>query len=242
MKIIFLPEKAKDYYKYMFFYWIAIWIILFLISTLLMLPKISKSGYTFRQDICLEYATSGRFDESSKCIDFGKPIYLPVGKVLIDNFKSYGLWSGFWVLVIGLFLRRGQKIQEVKEKAGNNYEVGNDYEFINNTGGKELVALGYNDTVKCDIYWEDIIASKNNKNDIINAEGESIIDSSLDFDPSEAANIINKACPFCGGDVDRFYFISNEKRESEYTGWMEVCFKCKKPIYFKIDAIDEFRI
>lgn len=112
----------------------------------------------------------------------------------------------------------------------------NKYEFINNAGGKEVVTLGYKNTEKCDIYWEDIIASKNNKKDIINADGESIMISG--FSPSEASGFVNKTCPFCGGDVDRFYFVSNEKRESEYTGWMEACFKCKKPIYFEINVMD----
>ncbi len=119
MKFFSLPETTKDYPKYMLVYWITIWMIFFLISTISILPKISENGYVFRQDVCLEYGTTGRFDEFEKCIDYGEPIYKPVGKTLLDNFKTYGINSGIFVLIIGLFLRHGQKIQEQKTKSSH---------------------------------------------------------------------------------------------------------------------------
>lgn len=103
------------------------------------------------------------------------------------------------------------------------------YEFPNNEGEKVKINVGYSEDVKADIYWDDIVASKNN----INNNGSEFIDSN--FHPEEASNFVNKVCPKCGGTVNRFYFMSNKKREFEYTDWMEVCFKCKKILYFDVD-------
>ncbi|MEI8328042.1 MAG: hypothetical protein WCG02_02800 [Candidatus Taylorbacteria bacterium] len=231
MKLTFLPEKSKDYYKYMLCYWIAIWSFAFLISSLSILPRLSEGGYTFRQDTCLEYTDSGRFNESRECVDYGQPIYLPVGKFLSENFRSYGLWSGFSVLVIGLFLRNGKKFREKNELRT--------YEFINDAGDEEVYTLGYRSSGEFDIYWEDILASKNNREEIITADGTGLIIS--DFDPSEATDFINTSCPICNRSVDRFYYIENfSKKDDEYgdSGWMEVCFKCRKLIYFDTSSRD----
>lgn len=102
------------------------------------------------------------------------------------------------------------------------------YKFLDSEGKEITVSFGNDDTAECDIYWEDIVAEKNNKKETINADGTSVLIGG--FDPVNATDITNKSCPFCGGDVDRFYFIGNKKRGIEDSGWMEACFNCKKPI------------
>lgn len=116
----------------------------------------------------------------------------------------------------------------------------NTYEFINNAGDKEVYTIGYKNSGKFNIYWDDIIASKNNKKDIITTDGASL--DMPEFDPSEATDFVNVKCPICGASIDRFFYIDNfgGKKEEEYgdVGWMEVCFKCKKLIYLDTSIID----
>lgn len=111
-------------------------------------------------------------------------------------------------------------------------------EFVNYAGNKEIITLGYKDTEKCDIYWDDIIASKYNKKEIVNDGGTDLNVMDSDFDPEEALDFINKTCPFCNGSVDRFFFIANKKRDIEWNRWMEFCFKCKKLIFLETDLRD----
>lgn len=81
-----------------------------------MLPNISSNGYVVRKDVCIEEGPAGRFDESTQCLDYGPPIYAPVGKELRDNFVNYGTSSFFTVLIIGLFLMNGTRIEENKNR------------------------------------------------------------------------------------------------------------------------------
>ncbi len=82
-----------------------------------MLPKISTNGYVVRKDVCLEEASSGRFDEYTECVEYGDPYYIPVGKELLNNFKNYGIFSFVIVISTGLFLMFGKRIEE---KQSNN--------------------------------------------------------------------------------------------------------------------------
>ena len=97
----------------MLIYWLAIWASLFLYSTVVMLPNISANGHVVKKVTCLEEVTAGRFDESSECVEYGPPYYVPVGDELKNNFNNYGVGSFFGVLIIGLFLMRGKKIQPI---------------------------------------------------------------------------------------------------------------------------------
>ncbi len=111
-----LPETSNRYPVYILIYWIAIWGLLFLHSTIKILPNISTNGYVVRKDVCLEEAPTGRFDESTECIEYGEPYYVPVGKELIGNFKSFGIGSFIIVLIIGLLLMHGKRIEEKRPK------------------------------------------------------------------------------------------------------------------------------
>lgn len=239
----FLPNTSKEYPLRFFIYWLIIWVLLFLYSIVIMLPKISHNGYVVRKDVCLEEGTTGRFDEYTKCLEYGEPNYVPVGKELINNFKNYGFGSFIVVFFIGWILRNGQKIEERKNKKPLFDDLKKDekkidtYEFSRHDGEKVKITVGHSDTDKADIYWDDIVASKNNSyEDLCDENGDQWIDSN--YHPEEALNFVNKVCPKCGDTVNRFYFYSNKKREFEYTDWMEVCFKCKKILYFDVDYKD----
>lgn len=112
----------------------------------------------------------------------------------------------------------------------------NRYEYTDEAGKKVVLTLGYEGKGKFDIYWDDIIASKNNIDKIILNNGDTL--ETPDFDPEEAKDFINTKCPFCSGNVNRFFYISDEKRESDYTAWMEVCWKCKRVLYLDTNIID----
>lgn len=66
--------------------------------------------------MCLETTSTGRFDEQEKCVEYGKPLYIPVGEELRNNFKQFGLYSGIWIVIIGVILMKGQQIEERKIK------------------------------------------------------------------------------------------------------------------------------
>lgn len=111
------------------------------------------------------------------------------------------------------------------------------YEFTRYGGEKVKITIGYSDAEKADIYWDDIVAAKNNSyDDLCDENGTQWLDSN--YDPEGALDLVNKVCPKCGGAVDRFYFYSNKKREDQDAAWMEVCFKCKKILYFDVDFKD----
>ncbi len=112
----------------------------------------------------------------------------------------------------------------------------NKYEYTNEVGEKVTLTLGYAGKGKFDIYWDDIIASRNNIEEIILKNGDRL--ETPDFDPEEAREFANTKCPACLGNVDRFFFLSDERRESDYTGWMEVCFKCKRLLYLDTNLRD----
>ena len=176
------------------------------------------------------YARSLFFD---KPLIFGNKLFMFVSNLIIILFVTISIWLIFvnWktFLLLILIIATLGYIKGLLNKNNDEKRDHDTYEFINNAGGKEVVTIGYDDTEKCDIYWEDIVASKD--------YNENYIDTSIDEE--EALNLINKKCPFCDGIINRFYFESNEKRESQYTGWMEVCLKCKKPIYFKVEVMDK---
>ncbi len=111
----FIPDTLRQYPLFMFIYWIVIWGIFFLVSTIDMLPNISKNGYVVRKDVCLETVPAGRFDESTQCVEYGNSYYVPVGEELINNFKRIGIGSFIFVLLTGIVLMNGKRI-EVKEK------------------------------------------------------------------------------------------------------------------------------
>lgn len=116
----------------------------------------------------------------------------------------------------------------------------NIYKFpaIIGSNKKVLLTLGYNDNDKCDIYWKDIVASRNNKKEIVDNYNNDCTIVISGFSPENSLDFVNKKCPFCGGNIDRFFYIDNFS-ENDFdnwgdTGWMEVCFKCKKPIYYQV--------
>jgi len=104
------------------------------------------------------------------------------------------------------------------------------YEFVNEDGKKEVYTIGYKKNGKFDIYWEDIIASKNNKHGIVLPDGTELIDTNVDENNTK---LINRKCSFCMSDVDRFVCVHNfSKNDGDYDAeWMEVCWKCKKVLY-----------
>ena len=114
MKI--LPNTSKEYPLRFFIYWLIIWAILFLYSTVTMLPKISSNGYVVRKDVCIEEGTTGRFDEYTECLEYGDPYYVPIGKELLSNFKTYGFNSFLIIFIIGWFLRSVKKTEERNTK------------------------------------------------------------------------------------------------------------------------------
>jgi hypothetical protein len=145
------------------------------------------------------------------------------------------------IMIIGvaIFAIIDKFIQNIKFSKKNKEKKYDTYEFINEEGNKQIYTIGYNDAEKFDIYWADVIASKNNKKEIITADGVSLMMSG--FDPSEATNFLNKTCSSCDGNVDRFYFIDNfSKMDDEYgdDGWMEVCFKCRKILFLETGSRD----
>jgi len=111
------------------------------------------------------------------------------------------------------------------------------YEFINNPEDEQTVTVGYDDAEKCDIHWGNVVASRVNKNSIVCSNGTEYLDTSFDEKETE---VVNKQCPFCGGHVDRFLYVDNFKNGKNGDwgdiGWMEVCFRCKKPIYLKFES------
>lgn len=139
---------------------------------------------------------------------------------------------------IGRKINGFQKEQSNKNGSTENASQENKidtYEFPDFKNEKLKITVGYSDDVKADIYWDDIVASKNNithTHDGVNLE---LCDSN--YDPEGVSNFVNKICPKCGGVINRFYFLSKEvDGRDEYSGaWMEVCFKCKKVLYFDLD-------
>ena len=125
-----LPDKSKDYPLRFLFYWLILWALLFLYSTITMIPKISNDGRTVRKDVCLEEGSVGRFDEYTECFEYGRPNYVPVGKELIDDFKRHGFSSFFIMFIIGWFLRGGKKVEERINKKPFN-EILSDKRIIN---------------------------------------------------------------------------------------------------------------
>jgi len=224
-----LPDKSKDYPLRFFFYWLVVWAFLFLYSTIIMIPRISNNGYTLRIDTCLEEGPAGRFDEYTKCYEYGDPKYVPVGKELISNFKSYGFGSFFIMFIVGWILWNGTRIQEQKRKVDT-------YDIPNSFGEMEKYTVGYSNNVKVDIYWDDVVASRNNIDGINLSDGTSIIISGST--KPAPAGITNKNCPFCSESVDKFEFLDNiSKSDDDHgdSGFMEVCFKCKKILYYDIN-------
>jgi hypothetical protein len=134
--------------------------------------------------------------------------------------------------VIAIY-RESVRVSDYGEKY--NYDI---YEFVNEDGMKEVYTIGYEKNGKFDIYWEDIIASKNNKNGVLLSDGTKTIDTSIDENNTE---LINKKCPYCTGNVDRFIYVNNfSKSEDDYgdVGWMEVCWKCRKVLFIDINTLD----
>lgn len=117
------------------------------------------------------------------------------------------------------------------------------YEFLRYDGKKVKITIGYDDKDKADIYWKDIVAGNNFYINYI-YNGRKTLD--CNFHPEETLDIINKKCPKCGGIVNRFYYIDRGKdangkycTKDNFWGdasWMEVCFKCKKVLYFDLDS------
>ncbi|MSR85566.1 hypothetical protein EXS71_04005 [Candidatus Uhrbacteria bacterium] len=114
-EIKFLPEKTKQYPLRILIYWIIIWASLFLFSTIKILPSISTNGLMIKKTTCLEFASSGRFDEEENCVKYGKSYFVPVGAELLDAFKSIGIYSGVITWLVGLMLMKGKSIQDKKE-------------------------------------------------------------------------------------------------------------------------------
>ncbi len=112
----FLPNTSKEYPLRLFIYWLIIWALLFLYSTVIMLPRISSNGYVVRKDVCLEEAPAGRFGEYTKCIDYGDPYYVPIGKELMNNFKNNGVGSFFVILIVSFVLMGGKRFEEKQSK------------------------------------------------------------------------------------------------------------------------------
>jgi hypothetical protein len=101
------------------------------------------------------------------------------------------------------------------------------YEFPTYGEEKAKIIIGHSDTDKADIYWKDIVASKNNTGGYYNDNGNEL---RIESDPPYEAQY--EVCPKCEGYVNQFLYV--DKKDGD-VDWMEVCFKCKKILYFDLD-------
>ncbi len=111
-----LPAKSKDYPLRILVYWLILWSSFFLYSTLKLLPSISDNGFVVEKAVCLETASSGRFDEGEECIGYDKPYSVPVGTELQNNFKTTGIYTTVVTWLLGLMLMQGKRIEEREDK------------------------------------------------------------------------------------------------------------------------------
>jgi hypothetical protein len=226
-----LPLKDKIFWKNFLSF-----IVIFLFITFLFAYTRNDDGesigfvasYTFTSIFCVLYlgVKIGQHFSKYEDINNKRDEFLKKEKLSIQEFHKR------YKDVISIYNEPIKFFDDIK-KEENKCDT---YEFVNNTGGKEKITLGYKDSEKCDIYWDDVVASKNNVKEIVTPDG--MILEMSNFNPEEALNFINKKCPYCGDNIDRFFFISDEKREWEYNGWMEACLKCKKLIHFDVDVMD----
>src|SRR3990167_6119217 len=106
------PKKLSEYPIYTVFYGLVIWAVVILWTVFTSLPSITDSGKYIERRSCIEEVSSGRFEESTKCVEYSEPHYIPYGKYLKDQMLYSGIKIGFaslFVRGILYLVRRNQK-------------------------------------------------------------------------------------------------------------------------------------